>query len=237
MSRTAVERGIERYVDELISVAADEFSVSAALRGGVRGPGGAVVDRLVGREGAVRRHVVRPELEAIRTDVLEGFAVVLDVAESGASVEDRAGDLLAYDGFYAALHEDIPSKRRADARERILDRHRELVEAARPPLASPSDEFWPAVRDSLELEAALSLLETTLSFTDPVLADRGAFTFTASFDPSAILRLGPLGRGLPTVTVEYTEEAVRTMRRAETVVTREATREARRQFDAAYSEG
>ncbi|MFC4358543.1 hypothetical protein ACFO0N_11385 [Halobium salinum] len=231
MSRTAVERGIERYVDDLIDVAADEFSVAAALRGGVRGPGGAVVDRLLGREGALRRHVVRPELDATRRDVLDGFAVVLDVAESDDSVSDRADDLLAHDGFYDALREDLARERREAARERLLERHRRLVEAARPPVESPEDEFWPAVRDSLDADAARSLLETALSFTDPVVADREAFAFVASFDPGEVLQLGPLGRGVPTVTVEYTDEAIRTMRRAETVVTRRATREARRQFE------
>lgn len=231
MSRVAVERGIEHYVDELIGVAAAEFSVTAALGDGVRGPGGAVVDRLLGREGALERHVVRPELDATRRDVLDGFAVVLDVAESGGTVADHESELLARDGFYAALREDLSSDRREAARERLLDRHRALVDATRPPLRSPEDEFWPAVRDALDLDATLSLLEATLSFTDPLVADRDAFAFTASFDPGDVLRLGPLGGSVPTVTVEYTEEAVRTMRRAETVVTRQATREARRRFE------
>jgi hypothetical protein len=232
MSRLAVERGIERYVDELIDVAAEEFSVAAALDSGVRGPGGVVVDRLLDRRGALQRHVVRPELQATRRDVLAGFGVVVDAAAAGDSADERATELLARDGFWAAVRDDVSDDRRAAVRERLLGRYRLLVDAAAPPVRAEADEFWPAVRESLDLDAALELLEAALSFTDPVVEHRDAFAFTASFDPGAVLRLGPLGSGLPTVTVEYTDEAIRTMRRAERVVTERARREARRAFGA-----
>jgi hypothetical protein len=230
MSRLAVQRGIERYVDELIDVAAAEFSVAAALGDGVRGPGGAVVDRLLDRRGALQRHVVRPELEATRRDVLDGFGVV-DVAATDDSVDERASELLAHDGFWTAIRDDVSRERRTAVRERLLDRYRLLADAAGPPIRSDADEFWPAVRERLDLDAALELLEAALSFTDPVVEYRDAFAFTASFEPGEVLRLGPLGGGLPTATVEYTDEAIGTMRRAERVVTERASREARRAFD------
>jgi hypothetical protein len=122
MSRLAVQRGIERYVDELIDAAAAEFSVAAALGDGARGPGGAVVDRLLDRRGALQRHVVRPELEATRRDVLDGFGVVVDVAATDDSVDERASELLAHDGFWTAIRDDVSRERRTAVRERLLDR-------------------------------------------------------------------------------------------------------------------
>jgi hypothetical protein len=231
MTRAAVEAGFEHYLDEMLAVAAREFNVVAALRNGVRGPGARVTDRLLKRTGALERHVVEPELDAHRHAVLAQFDVILDYAASDDGLGAFADTLLARDSFYQSIRPGISPTRRDEIRERLLARDRRLGEAVAPLLESPHEEFWPAAVDVYEADRIGDLVSATFSFTGPLTDYPEAFVFETTFDPAAVL--GGLGSllsgGLPRVTVEYTDEATRVMRRAEETVRHRAMRDAERQ--------
>lgn len=232
MTRAAVETGFERYLDEMLTVAAREFNVVAALRNGVRGPGAQVTDRLLKRSGALERHVVEPELDAYRRGILAQFDVILDYAASDESIDAFADTLLAHDSFSDSLRPGVSAARRQDIEELLLARDRRLGEAVAPLLDSPRDEFWPAAIDAYDADRIGDLVSATFSFTGPLAEYPDAFVFETTFDPADVLGGlgGLLGGGLPSVTVEYTDEATRVMRRAEETVRHQAMREAERQF-------
>lgn len=232
MTRGAVEDGFERFVDDVVAATVAEFDVVAALRGGVRGPGSRLTDRLLKRSGTLDRRVVRPELREYRDRALRQFGAVLDAAESDAGFDAHADRVLAADSYWEAVRSDLPDDQRAAVRETLLARNRRLADAVAPLVVSPREAFWPAVRDALTEDEALSLVEDCFAFTDPLVEHRGAFRFETTFDPGDVLGGvgGVLAGGLPTVRVEFTDEAVRAMRRAERRVIHETTREVRRRY-------
>lgn len=230
MTRAAAAAGFDRFVDRLAERAFREFDVVAALTG-TSGPGSRVVDRLVAKNAVVERRVVRPELEAFRTDARRQFDHVLDYAsDEGTPFEAVAADVLAADSFHDALRSDLPGERRARLREQILERHRALGDAVVPLVRSDADEFWPALEDAYDRETALALVEEHFTFADPVRSNPDAFRFETRLDPGEVLG-GPLAGRLPTVTVEYTDQALEAMRRAEAQVVQETRREVRARFD------
>lgn len=232
MTRGAVEEGLDQFVDDLLDAAAAEFSVSNALRGGSVGPRAGLVDRLLNREGALRRRVVEPRLERYRTAIRETFAIVLVCAEGTATVDERAQDILKADLVTGALRPDLPPARRAAVREAMLARYRRLAELLTPLIHSPADGFWDAVARELDREEALQMVDETFAFTGLVVEHRDAFVFQETLDLSEVLdgAAGMFAAGLPRVEVEFTDEAVRTMRRAEATVARRAKREIRRRY-------
>lgn len=234
MTRAAVERGFASFVDDLVAETRAEFSVARALRRGVRGPGGRLVDRLLAESGTLRRRVVEPELDVYRRRARRQFDAVLDFVESTEPFAAHAERVLAADSFWEARRPDLPRARRETVREALLERNRRLGEAVAPMVASPADEFWDAVADALTLAEAESFVAEQFAFTRPLVEHRDAFVLATSFDPAEVLGGvgGLLAGGLPTVEVEFTDEAVRAMRRAEAVVVEETTRELRRRFDA-----
>jgi hypothetical protein len=89
-------------------------------------------------------------------------------------------------------------------------------------VAAEKAEFWPAVTATLPEEEAVALVETHFAFTEPLRADRDAFRMAVRFDPGDVLGglagLGATLGGLPAVEVDYTDEALRAMGRAEEAV-------------------
>lgn len=230
MSRQAVERGFEAFVDDVVDLAYEEFDVAAALRRGTRGGGSRVVGALVDRSDALDRAVVRPELRAYRSSVLEQFDVVVEyAADPDATVSDYADRILAADVYADALRPGLPADRREAVRRDLLERQRRLGDAIVPLLDADENEFWPAVAATFDREEARTFVETHFEFTAPVLEHRGAFRFETEVDAAEVVG-GLLGRGLPTVTVEYTDEAVRTLRSAERTVVRETLSELDRRY-------
>ena len=223
MTRRAVAAGFESFVDDALSAAADEFSVSRALAG-ASGP----VDRLLDRSDALHRRVVRPELRSYRRSILDQFDATLDRAEAVAAGAEPDGPaaLLASDPFADALRPALSPARRERLRDRLVERQRRLSEAVVPLLDHPADEFWPAVVGALDRRTAERLVGEQFRFTEPVVADRDAFAFTTRIDTGELLAL-PIG---PTITVEYTDEAVRAMRAAEARVIETAEREIDRRY-------
>jgi hypothetical protein len=229
MTRAAALDGFETFVDRTAEATRREFSVGRALRGTGLGPGGAVVDRLRRNTDALERRVVEPELEAYRERAVEQFRVVLDYVESDASIEAFEADLLEHDSAVQALDPTLgPDERRAVV-EDVLDRLRRLGDGVAPVVERPEDEFWPAVRAAFDREGALALVETVVPFTGPLRRHREAFAFEVRVDPADVLG-GPLAGTLPTVSLDYTDEAVRAMRRAEQRVVHEARADVNERF-------
>jgi len=217
MTREAVAEGFEQFVEQALDVTADQFDVGRALRQGVSGPGSRVVDGLLKNSDTLHRKVVRPELKQYRDDTLAHFEVVVEYAQNDADLPAYRDDLLEYDSFADAIREDVPPERRREIRERLLDRHDGMADAIVPLLESPESEFWPAVRAELTREQAKELVGEHFTFTDPLVEYRRAFAFETTFEAREVVGggLGSLLGGLPTVEVEFTDEAIRTMRRAE----------------------
>lgn len=233
MTRQAVESKFGEFVDEAITITAQEFSVARALRQGARGPGGSVIDRLLKNSDTLWQRVVQPELDSYRDQTLEQFSILMEYVESGDSIEAYRERLLAADGFANAMKESLPESRRKEVEDILMRRLEGLAEAARPVVEAAEEEFWPAVRATLTREQARSLIEDHFAFTWPVREHRSAFEMQTSFEPKEILGgIGSLlGGGLPTVTVAYTDEAIRAMHRAERKVIATAHDEIERRFD------
>jgi hypothetical protein len=230
MTRDAVAEGFDLFLDRLVDRAYREFDTVAALTG-ASGPGSGVVDSIVSNSRLVEERVVEPELRAIRRSADEQFESLLDVAaDPDTSFEAVADDLLAADVFVDALCDDLPAARRTAIEDRVLARHQDLARAVEPLVESEETAFWAALHDAFERETAVDLVESQFALADPVLDEADAFRFETTVDPGEVLD-APLTGAIPPVTLEYTDEAFRAIRRAQDQVVEETTREIRRRFD------
>ena len=230
MTRAAVEAGFEQFVDDAIRATAEAFAVGNAL-GGTDGPPG-VVDRLVSNSAAVERSVVQPELESYRRDVLAQFDAVLDAVESPEPWDAHADRVLELDRYRVAMRDSLSSSRRETVESALLDRQRGLADAVAPMVSADADAFWPAVTETLSVSEARTVVDDHFEFTRPLEAFPDAFAFATTVDPADVLGGlgGLLAGGLPTLQVEFTDEAARAMRRAEERVSEQAHREIDRRF-------
>mgnify|MGYP006273677067 CR=1 FL=1 len=233
VTREAAREGFERFVEDAITHTAEEFSVSRALRQGVRGPGGKVVDRLLKDSETLWRRVVQPELDAYREEILQQFDIVLEYVESDQSIDAYREELLAVDSYAAALREDITGQRRETIHDELVARHGGLGDAVTPIVEADGDDFWTAATAVFDREQATALVEDHFAFTTPLQERRNAYRMQTGFDPSEVLGgFGSLlGGRIPRIEVEYTDEALRSMRRAEQAVIAETRRELDRRFD------
>jgi hypothetical protein len=231
VTRQAAREGFETFVDDAIAVTAEEFSVARALRQGVRGPGGRVVDRLLKDSDALWERVVRPELDAYRDQICTQFDVVLDYVADDAGIDAYRADILAVDSYAEALRDTVRGERRERIHDDLVARQQALGDAVAPLVAAPEEEFWAALATAYDHDRAVSLVEDHFAFTGPLRAERDAYVMATTFDPADVLGgFGSLLGGLPTVEVEYTDEAIRSMRRAEQTVIAETKREITRRF-------
>ncbi len=229
VTREAAADGFDHFVHELADRTYREFDTVAALTG-AEGAGSRLVDRVVAKNAVVERQIVRPELEGFREDARRQFAHVLDYAADPATeFGDVADDVLAADSFVDALRDDLPADRRTRLRDQILERHQALGDAVVPLVRSDADEFWAALAGAYDRAEAIDLVETHFTFADPVRSNPGAFRFETTVDPGDLVG-GPLAAGLPTLTVEYTDQALSAMRRAEAHVVEETVREVRSRY-------
>jgi len=213
MTRDAVEAGFERYLADLVDETYAAFDVAAVLRGS-RSGGSRAVSRLLKNSRPLDRHVVRPKLREYQRTILRQFDPVLDyAADPEADFSAYADEVLARDLYWDTLRPEISGERRAAIRERLLARQRAFGDALSPVAAADSDDFFEAVIAAYDREAALAMVEEHFVFTTPLRADRDAFTFEMVIDPGDVL--GGLARALPTLDVDFTDEALRSMRRAE----------------------
>lgn len=231
VTREAARAGFDRFVTDAIDYTADAFSVSRALRRGGRGLNGTVLDKLVDQSDALWRHVVEPELDAHRTQILSQFDVLLDYVESDENIDAYRDHLLSTDAYVDALRDDLPASRRDAIRDAVVDRQRRFGDALEPLVAAPHDDFWPAVAHAYDRDTAETLVANHFVFTGLLRDHRDAFQMSTAFDASDLLGgVGSLLGGLPTVTVEYTDEALRAMERAERKVVADAERELDRRY-------
>lgn len=232
MTRAAVRDGFEHFVEDALDTTAEHFSVARALRNGVRGPGGSAVDRLLKDSDAIWQRVVEPELRTYRRETLTQFDAILEYAESDEGIDAYREQILEHDAFASAIRDDVTQARRREVVEALLERHRKLGDAAVPLIESSEDDFWAAARAEIDREAAERLVEGRFVFVEPIRPYTDAITMRTTIDPGEILGGlgGLLGGGLPTLEVEYTEEAIRAMGRAEQEVIADAKREIERRF-------
>lgn len=217
--------GFERFVGDAIEETATEFSVSRALRQGIRGPGGKTVDSLLKNSDLLRDRVVQPELDSYREQTVTQFDVLLDWVETDANIEGYRREILDAGSFVDSIRDDLSAQRRRQVEDSLLAHHEALGEAVEPLVNTPEDEFWAAAEAVLATDEARRLIEEHFAFTGPVREHRGAFEMVTAIDPSALL--GGLGGLLApgSIDIEYTDEAIRSMRRAERTVIAEANRE------------
>lgn len=210
MTRAAVRAGFVHFVDRAVDATADAFSVGRAL-GGRSGPATRAIDGLAGRSDALHERLVAPELAAYRTQVLDQFQTLLDAVESDEPIAAHREAVLARDAFVDALRGDLPAARRVRIEDEIFAHHAALGEAVRPLLAAEADDFWPAAAEALTVPETEALVRDHFVFTEPLVAHRDAFRFAATIDPGMEL--------------EFTDEAIRAMRRAERQVVGETLAE------------
>lgn len=226
MSRRAAEAGFEQFLDSTVTAIRREFSVERALRGTGLGPGGRVVDQLRARDDSLERRLVGPEFDAYRERSLEQFRVLLDYVVSDEPIDAFRDELLTHDSYVEALNSTVTPRQRATVTEKILERLRRLGAGVEPIVRRPEDRFWPATEAAFNRAEATTLVEEAFPFTGPLRAHRDLFVFEIEVDPNEVIG-GPFAPTLPSVTIDYTGEAVRAMTRAERRVVHELKEEVR----------
>jgi len=213
MTRDAVESGFETYLSELVDETYAAFDVAAVLRGSRSGRSRAV-SKLLKNSKPLERHVVRPKLREYQRTILRQFEPVLDYAEdTEAAFGEYADAVLARDLYWESLRGDISGDRRERIRERLLARQRSFGDDLAPLVATDSDDFFEAVVDAYDRTSALAIVDEHFVFSTPLQDNRDAFAFELEINPGDVL--GGLARALPTIEVEFTDEALRSMQRAE----------------------
>jgi len=233
VTREAAREGFRAFIGDAVDATYREFNVVAALQG-AHTPGSGTIDRLLKQSDALDRRVVRPELRAFKSDVLDQFEVLLEYVDSGEPIGAYREELLAADRYAQSMRETVDSGRRRRLEDRLIERQQGLGDAIAPVVDSPHDDYWVAVADTLDREAAIDLVETHFEFSGPLRAHRDAFVLRTRIDPGEILSgaASLLGGAMPTITVEYTDEAIRAMRTAEREVIAEARADVEERFDA-----
>lgn len=213
VTRRAVERQFETYLSEFVDETYAAFDVAAVLRGS-RGSGGRVASKLLKNSRPLEQRVVRPKLQRYQQQILAQLQPVLDYAEAAdTEFSAYADEVLARDIYWDALRDTVRGDRREQIRDQLLARQRTFGDDLAPLVAADSDDFWTTVTESYEQETATEVLQDHLEFTVPLRAERDAFSFELTIDPGEVL--GGLARALPTLNVEFTDEALRSMRHAE----------------------
>jgi len=214
VTRAAAEEGFETFLENTVAATREEFSVERVLRGSAVGAvGGRVVDRLRDHADTLERRVLDPELVDYRERARRQFGVVLDYVESDEPIAAFREAILAHDTYVSAVSPGAPERRRAALVDDVLDRHRRLGDGLASVVETDHDEFWAAAEAAYDREAARTLVEDAFPFTGPLRRHRDAVTLQVEVDPGEVL--GGLAGALPGVSVEYTDEALRAMTRAE----------------------
>jgi hypothetical protein len=217
MTRRAAKDGVERFLQETIDLTREEFRVRRVLQGSGLGPGGIVVDRLRENAQALERRLIEPKLTEYRTRSLAQFDVLLEYIDDNAPIRAFEEPLLTHDTYLHALDPSASSDTRETLIDASLERLQRLGDGLAPVVYSSSDEFWPAAESELSRQEASDLIENGFPFSGPLRRHRDAVTFEISVDPGDILG-GLLAGGLPSVSIEYTDEALRAMRQAERTI-------------------
>lgn len=232
MTRAAVQNGFEAFLADTIEATLEEFSVARALRSASRGPGGVVVDKLLSDSDLLHRRVVQPEIEAYEQQTIEQFDRLLDAVEAETPIEDHREEILAAGTFTDNLRSDLSPKRRERVRDQLFAHHRGLGQAVKPLVESQESSFWDAASVVFSPAEAKELVEVHFAFTGPLRENRDAFAMQTTLDVQSLVGgLAGLFGGNSTYTVEYTEEAIRAMYRAEQRVIHDVTSDLDRKLE------
>ncbi|WP_254534943.1 hypothetical protein [Halomarina litorea] len=229
MTRAATESGLFDAVDAIVEATYDEFDAVRAVRRGSTNAAGRAVDALLKQNRLLDEYVVRPEIEGFREDARRQVSAMLDAVAAGDPVETRRETILAADAYYGNLGPETPAETRAAVADAVVGRFERAGETVEPVVASPEESFWDAVRASLTAEEARTLVAANFEFAPEMRPYREWLDFRTDLTPSELLG-GPLAARLPTLSVDYTDESMRAMRRAETRVRHEYDREIARRY-------
>lgn len=228
MTRAAVRDGFERYVDALVTETGAAFRVGRALRGST-GVEGKVIDRLASNSERVDRRIITPELQDYRDAILRQFEVVLQYAAGDSDFAALADEVLRRDLYWDALRSEVAHDRREHIRKALIERQRQLGDELAPLVAAEEDSLWAAAASVYDWSETVDLIETHFAFTEPLHEHPDAYALTVRVDPGDLL--GGLARALPSATIDYTDEALRAMTRAQKRVVDRAMADARDQFE------
>jgi hypothetical protein len=229
VTREAVVEGYERFLGDAVEQTVEAFSLTRAVQNGVETPGGGLVDKLLKNSERVQQTVVQPELEAFRDRAFEQFDVLLDYAESDEGIEAYREPLTSVGAFETELRDDLSPERREEVLDFMVGRYERFGDALVPLLESDETEFWPAAVAALTADQAHELVEEHFRYTKPLREYPDAFRLVATVDASDVI--GPFGLLAGSLTVVYTDEAVRATAAAEDAVIREVKGEIDSRFD------
>jgi hypothetical protein len=229
VTREAVVEGYERFLGDAVEQTVEAFSLTRAVQNGVETPGGGLVDKLLKNSERVQQTVVQPELEAFRDRAFEQFDVLLDYAESDEGIEAYREPLTSVGAFETELRDDLSPERREEVLDFMVGRYERFGDALVPLLESDETEFWPAAVAALTADQAHELVEEHFRYTKPLREYPDAFRLVATVDASDVI--GPFGLLAGSLTVVYTDEAVRATAAAEDAIIREVKGEIDSRFD------
>lgn len=229
MTREAVVEGYERFLGDAVEQTVEAFSLTRAVQNGVETPGSGLVDKLLKNSERVQQTVVQPELEGFRDRAFEQFDVLLDYAESDEGIEAYRDPLTSVGAFETELRDDLSPERREEVLDFMVGRYERFGDALVPLLESDETEFWPAAVAALTADQAHELVEEHFRYTKPLREYPDAFRLVATVDASDVI--GPFGLLAGSLTVVYTDEAVRATAAAEDTVIREVKGEIDSRFD------
>lgn len=214
MTRTAAERGIVEVFDVMVKNVVDEFSWERALRTTSLRPGGAILDKLLDKTEVVDSRALEPLLDRYRRSAIEYFQRALDYAEGEASAESIREEFPEYQ---ENIHILDPAASRVEYQaliDDVVEYYCDVGEALGPVVGHDSDEFWQAVQESMAEEQAVQVLERAMSFSDVLEAHHGVLEMKMQLNPAHLLSM-PGSALAPEVSVEYTDEAINALSRAE----------------------
>lgn len=191
-SREAVEERFEAFVEAIIDEALDEFEPFRVVNAGSL-PGNT-------RVKSVLRPLIEEELNLYRASINEQFDVVMEYAENDGPVEEYLNDFLRADVFYQNYAGDSRYELADELEQRLIDMGGDM----RPLLQSGEDDFWDAVVASYDEDTAHKMLPKHFEYTD-VIDD---------YRDDLCLQI-EIGNRLVNVEVEYTDEALRCLKKSE----------------------
>lgn len=195
-SRGAVVEQFEVFMERIIDDALDEFEPFRVVN--MNGmPGNDSIKRALGP-------VIRDELGRIRKSVEAQFGVVMKYIETG-DVEGCGRDFLRNDVFYNSFEGDRNARRRLeeDLKRRMTDMGEDMA-----PLVETGEEgFWDAVVAAYDEDEAREMLPRHFAYTETLKGYSDDLCLTVR-----------VGGGVLGTDVEYTEEAMRVLGNAETML-------------------
>lgn len=196
-SREALEERFEAFVEAIIDEALDEFEPFRVVNAGSL-PGNATVK-------SVLRPLIREELKLYRASINDQFDVVMEYAENDGPVEKYIDDFLRADVFYQNYVGDSRYELAEELEQRLIDMGGDM----RPLLRSGEDDFWDAVVASYDEETSREMLPKHFEYTDVIDGYRDDLHLQIE-----------IGNRLVNVEVEYTDEALRCIKKSEDTLKR-----------------